>query len=39
VSLEQEAVDQLAAALSFKANLKVIETVDRTLGQWVDERV
>jgi flagellar hook-associated protein FlgK len=38
VSLEQEAVDQLAAALSFKANLKVIETVDRTLGRWLDEK-
>jgi flagellar hook-associated protein FlgK len=39
VSLEQEVVDQMAAALSFKANAKVIETVARTLGRWVDERV
>lgn len=38
VSYEQEAVDQMAAAASFKANLKVIETVDRTLGRLLDER-
>lgn len=38
VSLEQEAVDQMAAVLSFKANAKVIETMDHTLGRWLDER-
>lgn len=38
VSLEQEVVDQLAAAASYKANLKVIETVDRTLGRLLDQR-
>ncbi|MBX3608861.1 MAG: flagellar basal body rod protein [Hydrogenophaga sp.] len=38
VSLEQEVVDQMAAALSFKANVKVIETVDRTLGRLFDEK-
>lgn len=38
VSLEEEIVDQLAAAASYKANLKVIDTVDRTLGRWLDEK-
>lgn len=38
VSLAQEVVDQLAAAASFKANLKVIETVDRTLGRLLDKK-
>lgn len=38
VSLEAEIVDQLAAAVSYKANLKVIDTVDRTLGRWLDEK-
>lgn len=38
VSLEQEIVDQLAAAASFKANAKVIGAVERTLGRWLDER-
>lgn len=37
VSLEQEIVDQIAAAASFKANAKVIETTDRTLGRWLDD--
>lgn len=38
VSLEQEIVDQIAAAASFKANAKVIGVVERTLGRWLDER-
>lgn len=37
VSLEQEIVDQLAAAASFKANAKVIETTRQTLGRWLDD--
>ncbi len=38
VSLEQEIVDQIAAAASFKANAKVIGVVERTLGRWLDEK-
>jgi flagellar hook-associated protein FlgK len=38
VSLEQEIVDQIAAAAGFKANAKVIGVVERTLGRWLDER-
>lgn len=38
VSLEQEVVDQIAASALFKANAKVVATVDRTLGRWLDEK-
>ena len=38
VSLEQEVVDQMTAAVVFKANAKLVSTVDRTLGAWLDEK-